>query len=293
MTAVSTEKRSYHVYTTSTNTLDSMAKQLRNFIIMTISPLVTIRDMFARISYNLNFEVHCMELKNLQSKPLVSFVVPTKNEAKYIPKLLLSINYIANVCKVPVEIIVVDYKSTDRTPEIAKRYGARVIEVDKPGVGYASYIGVLMSKGDIIIRTDADVIMTPSVILEVLKVFTNDTKKLIATVGHIYYPPELSTNMLAYLYDRYLRKPYHTTGYFIAFRREVTEKLNFNPRLKANDDWDFGRRAYKLFGLDRLHYNWWPAVLNSSRLIKKKGFVRYVVEHLGIIHAIPVPYSQF
>ena len=43
---------------------------------------------------------------------------------------------------------------------------AKVVEVDKSGVGYVSYKGVLNAKGDIIIRTDADVIMTPSAIRE-------------------------------------------------------------------------------------------------------------------------------
>ena len=54
-----------------------------------------------------------------------------------------------------------DYKSEDGTPDIAKKMGAKVIHVNKPGVGYASYVGVLSAKGDIVIRTGADAIMTP------------------------------------------------------------------------------------------------------------------------------------
>ena len=159
-------------------------------------------------------------------------------------------------------------------------------------MGYASHIGTLEAKGDIIIRTDADVFMTPSAILEVVKVFNNNPKKLVATVGHIYYPLELSTNIMAYIYDRYLRKPYNTTGYFIAFKRQIVDKLNFDPRLIANDDWNFGARALELLGLNSLHYNWRVTVLVSSRLIKKKGYLRYIMECLGIIRIIPTPYSQ-
>ena len=262
-----------------------------NYIIVLLKAIASLRQMFERIVFNLDFKYHCRKLKEINDKPSISFVVPTRNEAEYLPKLLISINYIAQVCKVPVETIVVDYRSEDGTPDIAKKMGAKVVEVDKPGVGYASYVGVLRAKGDIVIRTDADVIMTPSAIYETIKVFTNNPEKLVATVGHIYYPLDLVTNLIAYLYDRYIRRPYNTTGYFIAFKKEVITKLNFNPRLKANDDWDFGFRALKILGSSRLYYNYRIAVFVSSRLIKKKGYLKYLLENLGIVRAIPKPYS--
>jgi glycosyltransferase involved in cell wall biosynthesis len=263
-----------------------------NYAIALLKAIALLRRMFERIAFNLNFEYHCRKLREIDDKPFISFVVPTRNEARYLPKLLMSINYIAQVCGVPTETIVVDYSSEDGTPDIAKKMGAKVVEVDKPGVGYASYVGVLSAKGDIIIRTDADVIMTPSAIRETINVFMNDHEKLVATVGHIYYPLNLTTNLIAYLYDRYIRKSYNTTGYFIAFKKEVTSKLNFDPRLKANDDWDFGFRALKILGSSRLYYNYYVAVLVSSRLIKKKGYLKYLLENLGIIKVIPKPYSQ-
>jgi glycosyltransferase involved in cell wall biosynthesis len=273
--------------------MDNIVINLKlNYAIALLKTIASLRQMFKRIAYNLNFEYHCRKLREINNKPFISFVVPTRNEAGNLPKLLMSINYIAQVCKVPIETIVVDYRSEDGTPDIAKKMGAKVVEVDKPGVGYASYVGVLSTKGNIIIRTDADVIMTPSAIQETIRVFTDNPEKLIATVGHIYYPLDLATNLIAYLYDRYIRKPHNTTGYFIAFRKEVSSKLNFDPRLKANDDWDFGFRALKILGSSRLHYNYYVATFVSSRLIKKKGYLKYLLENLGIVRAIPKPYSQ-
>jgi len=263
-----------------------------NYAIALLRAIASLRQMFERIAYNLNFEYHCRKLKEISDKPFISFVIPTRNEAGYLPKLLMSINYIAQVCGVPIEIIVVDYRSEDGTPDIAKKMSAKVVEVDKPGVGYASYVGVLSTKGDIIIRTDADAIMTPSAIYETIRIFMNNPKKLVTTVGHIYYPLDLTTNLIAYLYDRYIRKPHNTTGYFIAFKKEVTLKLNFDPRLKANDDWDFGFRALKILGSSRLHYNYYIATFVSSRLIKKKGYLKYLLENFEIVKAIPKPYSQ-
>jgi glycosyltransferase involved in cell wall biosynthesis len=263
-----------------------------NYAIALLKALTSLKQMFERIAFNLNYGYHCERLRQLNNKPLISFVVPTRNEARYLPRLLTSINYITQVCRVSAETIVVDYRSKDGTPNIAKKMGARVLEVDKPGVGYASHVGVLNAKGDIVIRTDADVIMTPSAIYETIRVFINNPEKFIATVGHIYYPLDLTTNIMAYLYDCYIRKPYNTTGYFIAFKKEVTTRLNFDPRLKANDDWDFGFRAFKILGSNRLYYNHRIAVLVSSRLVKKKNYSKYLLENLGIIKIIPKPYSQ-
>jgi len=248
--------------------------------------------MFERIEFNLDFPYHCKKLIEIGNKPFISFVVPTKNEVKYLPRLLTSINYITQLCNVPTETIVVDYMSTDGTPNVARNMGARVVEVDRPGVGYASYVGTLNARGDIVIRTDADVVMTPSAVSEVIRVFANSLEKLVATIGHIYYPLDLTTNMLAYLYDCYIRKPYNTTGYFIAFRRSVLEKVNFNPNLRVHEDWDFGRRAYKVFGLRSIYYNPFTAVFVSSRLIKKKGLIMYLLDQLHITKARFISYSQ-
>jgi len=205
---------------------------------------------------------------------------------------LTSINYITQVCRVPAETIVVDYMSIDGTPDIARKMGSKVIEVDKPGVGYASHVGVLNAKGDIIIRTDADVIMTPSAIQEIIEVFMDNPEKLVATVGHIYYPLDLKTNLMAYLYDRYLRRPYKTTGFFIAFKKSVMERVNFNPKWRVHEDYDFGRRAYEILGLRSMYFNPFVAVFVSARLIKKEGLGKYLLDRLGITKSGIISYSQ-
>jgi len=122
--------------------------------------------------------------------------------------------------------------------------------------------------------------------------FMNNHEKLVATVGHIYYPLDLTTNLMAYLYDYYIRRPYNTTGYFIAFKRCVVEKVNFNPKLRVHEDYDFGRRAYEIFGLRSMYYNPFVAVSVSARLIRKKGLGRYLLEGLGITKSDIISYSQ-
>jgi len=115
--------------------------------------------------------------------PLVSMIIPTRNERARITALIKSLKA---SCYKNIEIVVADYMSTDGTPENARALGAKVLEIDKPGVGYASFVAVENSRGDIIIRTDADAVFPRDVISIAMEMLRNE-EKLVAHVGHVYY----------------------------------------------------------------------------------------------------------
>lgn len=206
--------------------------------------------------------------------PLVSIIIPTRNERAGITALIKSLKA---SCYKNIEIIVTDYMSTDGTPEIARALGAKVLEIDKPGVGYASFVAVENSRGDIIIRTDADTVFPRDVISIAVKMLRNN-EKLVSHIGHVYYDGGLTENFMAFIYDKYLREAWQTTGHFIAFKRGLVEKgVNFNPKLKYDDDWDFGRRVYHRFGAHVFTYDYRPSILVSARRIYKTGLTKYIL----------------
>ena len=85
----------------------------------------------------------------------ISIIIPTLNEEKNLPRVLRSIkNYMKNRNE-KYEIIVVDGYSKDKTVEIAKKFGAKVI-FDDVGKGSALRKGMKVAKGDIVITMDAD-----------------------------------------------------------------------------------------------------------------------------------------
>lgn len=87
----------------------------------------------------------------------VSIVLPTLNEEEGIGETIDSINMDKFKKKGwDIEILVVDGNSTDRTREIAKEKGARVIIEPRKGYGRAYKTGLYRAEGDIIVTGDAD-----------------------------------------------------------------------------------------------------------------------------------------
>ncbi len=87
----------------------------------------------------------------------ISVVLPTINEEKGIGKTIDAIDkdYFKKN-KWELEIIVVDGDSKDKTQEIAKNKGAKVIVEKRKGYGRAYKTGMPKATGDIIVTGDAD-----------------------------------------------------------------------------------------------------------------------------------------
>ena len=170
------------------------------------------------------------------------------------------------------EVIVVDYKSDDGTVQIARSFGARVIEVSRKGVGYATHVGFENARGDIIIRADADAVFPPELIGKTVERIKDSD---VYHVSHLYYDGSFFMNLMAHLYDKYWRKPWETTGHFIAVRREFYRKVQFNPDMELHEDWEFGWRAKNSNA--KIHFDFENFVLVSARRIKKTGLFRYIL----------------
>jgi len=85
----------------------------------------------------------------------VSVIVPTMNEEESIGKVMDEINAALE----PVgayEVLVVDTSSKDRTREIAKSKGARIIDEPRRGYGRAYKTGFAEAKGEYLATLDAD-----------------------------------------------------------------------------------------------------------------------------------------
>lgn len=88
----------------------------------------------------------------------LSIIIPAQNEERTIQKVILEARKIE-----PKEIIVVVNGSNDRTAEIASKLGVTIIEYkERLGHNVGRAIGALEAKGDILLFTDSDIIISAS-----------------------------------------------------------------------------------------------------------------------------------
>jgi glycosyltransferase involved in cell wall biosynthesis len=95
---------------------------------------------------------------------VISFVIPAYNEEALLGATLQAVRAAAGAAGVPYEVIVVDDGSTDRTAEIAKASGARVVSVNVRQIGAARNAGARVATGDLLVFVDADTLITPEVL---------------------------------------------------------------------------------------------------------------------------------
>jgi glycosyltransferase involved in cell wall biosynthesis len=108
--------------------------------------------------------------------PLVSIVIPCFNYAAYVAGAIegaLAQTYQRT------EVIVVNDGSTDNSLEVIRRYADRVLVVDKPNGGSITAYnrGFAASRGDIVILLDADDLIAPEAVAEVVRAWRPGVSK--------------------------------------------------------------------------------------------------------------------
>jgi glycosyltransferase involved in cell wall biosynthesis len=113
----------------------------------------------------------------------ITVVVPTYNEEKNIGRCLETLNN-QTMPRKDYEIIVVDWGSKDKTRQIAKKLGARVILQKSRGVGGARNDGAFVGRGEIVATTDADTEVPNDWLEKIWNGFQN--KSVVGLFGPVY-----------------------------------------------------------------------------------------------------------
>lgn len=123
--------------------------------------------------------------------PTVSIIIPARNEEKNLPALLDSLR--AQQIRV-LEILVIDDESTDRTAEVARSMGARVVPAGPLPEGWlgkanACHQGALAARGDWLLFLDADTWFEPSGLDRLLAFFAKTGGALSLIPWHVVRAP--------------------------------------------------------------------------------------------------------
>src|SRR5580693_9697856 len=116
-------------------------------------------------------------------KPTVSVLIDTYNHERFIEKAIVSV-LAQDFPAAEREIIVVDDGSTDRTPEIVRKFEprARLLRKENGGQASAFNAGIPECKGEIIAFLDGDDWWAPNKLRAVTEVLASD--KEVGLVGH-------------------------------------------------------------------------------------------------------------
>lgn len=95
---------------------------------------------------------------------MISFIVPAYNEEKLIARTLAALNEAAEGIGEAYEIVVADDASTDRTADLARANGARVVTVNRRQISATRNAGAREASGDKLIFVDADTVVSTEVV---------------------------------------------------------------------------------------------------------------------------------
>jgi glycosyltransferase involved in cell wall biosynthesis len=178
---------------------------------------------------------------------LVSCIVPVFNGERYVAETIESI---LGQTHIPIEIIVVDDGSTDRTQEVLRPFGdgIRVLTQENQGPSGARNHGLEESRGEFIAFLDADDLWIPEK-LELQLERMDGQPGLDLCSGHIksFWIPELDHERA-----QFEDHPYHQSRALLSpctvlTRREIFERVGrFDPELRNGEDTDWFMRAMKL-----------------------------------------------
>jgi glycosyltransferase involved in cell wall biosynthesis len=181
---------------------------------------------------------------------MLSIVIPTLNEEKYLPILL---NSLKSQSFVDYEIIVSDGASDDRTIEVAKNNNCKIVisEKNKRHPSIQRNLGVTVAQGDILLFLDADTSIPDKFFLE--KTLEDFNSRELGSASYyintksksfFYKSCYFFYNKLAYL-CQYLRPL--AIGAGIIVKKKLHEKIGgFDESIFIGEDHDYCFKTSKI-----------------------------------------------
>jgi glycosyltransferase involved in cell wall biosynthesis len=212
---------------------------------------------------------------------MISIIIPTYNEEKYIGKTLADLKAKLTL---PHEIIVTDDKSLDRTADIARQYADLVLVPQAKHFSIAANRndGARHTKGDIFVFIDSDsTIADPDAFFKhALERFDNEPD-LVAITGKLGVWPEIETfgdrlvyacfNIVHRIKNNWLHMG-EASGKFQMMRRSSFEKMGgYREDLICREDGDMFNRLNKI---GRTSYDPELIVLHTGRRAHQIGWPR-------------------
>jgi len=202
---------------------------------------------------------------------LYSVIMPAYNEEQWLPNSLAVLKETMDSLDVRGELIVVDNNSTDRTAQVAERYGARVVFEPVNQISRARNAGGKVAEGRYLVFLDADTLLSGELLQTALDnlaggeccgggamvVFDKPLGPVVKRVAGLWNWFSVNLIVAAGCFIYCLREGFEATGGF-SEKVFVSEEIWFSRRLKA-----WGRKKGLAFRIITDH-----PILTSSRKLE-------------------------
>ncbi|MBI4053006.1 MAG: glycosyltransferase [Candidatus Diapherotrites archaeon] len=226
-------------------------------------------------------------------KPVVSVIIPTLNEAKFIERCISSFQT-QSVPRHDFEIIVSDSSSNDNTAEIARKIADRVVVCERMSATHGRNEGAKLASGKFLVFVDADTVVGKHFIEGVVWAL----EKGIAATGPIFALEKDSLRMRLFLQYWSFQSLVSTAigfpifpGFNFAVRRNVFEKAGGFQEKRTGEDIDLSLRLARL-GKTVFSEN--MVVFTSTRRLKEQGIIKYAFNGFTyIFFGKSVPWHEY
>lgn len=216
----------------------------------------------------------------MAAKPVVSVIVPAKNEEALLPQCLAALT--RQSAKVPYEVIVVDSNSTDATATVAKKAGVRYVNEPKKGKIYGFIRGVAEAKGTILCFTEADCVVPATWVQTIADYFKSHPSVAAISGGYTFHKAAEHEHFLvrtALGITHFLSLIFYRNATFrcsnSAIRKSVYDQIGgFNENFHELYDTDLGKRTGRV---GAVHHVDAMEIKNSDRRVRGR-FWQYLTE---------------
>ena len=210
-----------------------------------------------------------------RTRPRLGIVIPTLDEEETLPLLLADLNSL----QLPLEIIVADGGSKDRTLDIAQSEGAKTVRT-RPNRGRQMNAGARSLKAPWVLFLHADSRLPPET-QEALRRWLDAPP----SCGAAHFAFRLDQEGFWWgLIERGQRIREQMTGLIygdqgLVLSRSLYEELDGIPEIPLMEDVEIVRRLRRNGGLDRID----APVITSARRYRKEGPVRAFIRNVALI----------
>lgn len=223
---------------------------------------------------------------------MLSIIIPTLNEEKYLPVLL---NSIKAQSFTDYEVIVADAGSKDKTIEIAKEYGCKVVKGGLLPAGRNR--GAEVAKGDILLFLDADIFLPPSC----LKNATDEFKKRNLGVAGFPLSPLAGKKIDKFVFTIFFNKwaeltqkisPHAASA--IMSQKKVHDAIGgFDEEIVFIEDYSYTRDAAKIAKYGFIKEPFYTSVRRYEKDGRLRTYLKYFLGELHVVFIGPIKSDIF